>query len=181
VKTIKIDQDVYNYLISKAATVGESPSLILRRELHLLQPTETIEIDDDTYNFLVSKTANFGETASNILRRELNLDNGPQPDPAGMIVFHILAGTGTQPWNTQESAIVATIGDTLRVVNGDSIPHRLHTNGNPFQHPITDIPPGQSADFVLQTPFDSSALSQPLYDHNAGPNAQFWINVRLRP
>ena len=178
-KTIKIDQDVYNYLISKATTAGESPSLILRRELHLPQPTETIEVDDDTYRYLVSKTANFGESASDILRRELNLDEEPHHDPTGTIVlFHIVAGTGTQPWNTKENPVVATVGDTLRIVNDDSVPHRLHTNGNPFPHPSSDIPPGQTADFVLQTPFDSS---QPLYDHNAGPNAQFWINVRPLP
>jgi negative regulator of replication initiation len=177
-KTIKIDRDVYNYLMSKAASAGESPSLILRRELHLPQPTETIEVDDDTYNYLVSKTANFGESASDILRRELNLDEEPHDGPTGAIVFHIPAGTGAQPWNTRESAIAATVGDTLRIVNDDSVAHRLHTNGNPFPHPSSDIPPGQAADFVLQTQFDSSATSQPLYDHNAGPNAQFWINVR---
>lgn len=176
-KTIQIDQDVYNYVISKAAQAGESPSLILRRELHLPQPTETIEIDDDTYKFLLSKTANLGESASDILRRELNLDEASHPEPADAIVFHIPAGTGNQPWNTPESAIVATVGNMLRIVNDDTLPHRLHTSGIPFPHPSSDILPGQAADFVLEAPFDPGA-SQPLYDHNAGSDAQFWINVR---
>ena len=177
-KTIQIDQDVYNYVISKAAQPGESPSLILRRELHLPQPTETIEVDDDTYNYLLSKAANLGESASDILRRELHLDETPHHDPTGTIVFHIPAGTGDQPWNTPERVIIATVGNILRIVNDDSVPHRLHTSGIPFPHPNTDILPGQSADFVLQAPFDPGP-SQLLYDHNAGPNAQFWINVRL--
>ena len=180
-KTIEIDRDVYNYLISKATTADESPSLILRRELHMPQPTETIEVDDDTYHYLVSKTANFAESPSDILRRELNLGADPHHEPTGEIVFHILAGTGAQSWNTRESAIVATVGDTLRIVNDDSVAHRLHTDGSPFPHPSTDIPPGGTANFVLQTPYDSTATNHPLYDHDAGTNAQFWINVRPLP
>ena len=174
-KNIQIDRDVYIHIISKAAKPGESPSLILRRELHLSQPTETIEIDDDTYNYLLSKTANLGESASDILRRELSLEE-PHHGSTGIIVFHIPAGTGTQSWNKRESAIVATVGNTLRIVNDDSVPHRPHTSGIPFPHPSADILPGQAADFLLQSPFDSGA-SQPLNDHNAGPEAQFWINV----
>jgi len=179
-KTIRIDQDVYNYLISKAAQAGESPSLTLRRELHMPQPTEIIEVDDDTYKYLLSKMANIGESASDILRRELNLHGAPHHDPAGVIVFHISAGTGNQPWNMPENAIVATVGNILRIVNDDTVAHRLHTSGIPFPHPSTDILPGQSADFVLEAPFDPGA-GQPLYDHNAGAVAQFWITVRPSP
>lgn len=174
-KTIKIDRDVYNYLISKAAGPAEPPSLILRRELRL-QQTETIEIDDDTHSYLLSKSVSFGESASDILRRELHLEESPH-DPAGPIIFHIPAGTGPQPWNNRESTIVATVGDTLSIVNNDSVLHRLHTIGNPFPHPGSDILPGQTTDFLLQTPFDPVATG-PLHDHAAGPTAEFWINVR---
>lgn len=177
-KTIQIDQDVYNYLLSKASQSGESPSLTIRRELRLPQPTETIEVDNDTYSYLLSKTTDFKESASDILRRELNLGEVPPPPSPDAIVFHIPAGTGNQPWNTREHAIVATVGNTLRIVNDDTVPHKLHTTGIPFPHPNTDIMPGQAADFVLQAPFDPGA-SQSLYDHNAGPNAQFWIKVQL--
>jgi predicted CopG family antitoxin len=173
-KTIQIDRDVYSYLVSKASPAGESLSLTLRRELHVPEPKETIEIDDDTYNFLLSKAVNIGESPSDILRRELHLDDSHPHDLGATIIFHIPPGTGIQPWNTAATAIEATAGDTLRIVNDDAVPHRLHTNGQPFPHPSADIAPGQFADFLLQTAFEG----QPLYDHDAGPGAQFWITVR---
>lgn len=174
-KSIQIDADIKNYLTSKAATPGEAPSLILRRELHLAQATETIEIDDETYDYLLSKTANLGESASDILRRELKLKETPQGSP-GTLVFHIPAGTGSQAWNKREAPLVATVGSTLRIVNDDAVPHRLHTDGSPFPHPGADILPGEAADFLLQLPFDSGQ-NHPLHDHALGPAAQFWINV----
>jgi negative regulator of replication initiation len=173
-KTIQIDRDVYSYLLSKASPAGEAVSLTLRRELHVPEPKETVEIDDDTYNFLLSKAVNIGESPSDILRRELHLDDVHPHDAGAVIVFHIPPGTGNQPWNTAATAVQAAVGDTLRIVNDDAIAHRLHTGGNPFPHQDSDIAPGQSADFVLQTPFEG----QPLYDHNAGPGALFWITVR---
>lgn len=96
---------------------------------------------------------------------------------AGIVTFHIPAGTGAGPWNTAATVVTAAVGDTLRIVNDDTAAHRLHTNGSPFPHPGTDIAPGQSADFVLQTPYDSSSSSGPLYDHVHGSTAQFWIKV----
>lgn len=78
---------------------------------------------------------------------------------------------------TREQAVNASVGDTLRIVNDDSVPHRLHTNGAPFPHPVESITPGQSQDFVLQTPFDPG-ISQPLCDHDSGQTAAFWIVVR---
>lgn len=176
-KTIEIDQDVYNYVISNATQAGESPSSILRRELHLPQPKENIEVDDETYDYLLAKMTNFGESASDVLRRELNIDDAHPHDPTNTIIFHIPSGTGNQPWNRPESAIVAIVGSVLRIVNDDMMPHRLHTSGVPFPHPNSDILPGQAADFILQVPFDPST-SQPLYDHAAGPTAQFWIRVQ---
>ena len=96
-KTIQIDRPVYDYLLSKAASAGESLSLILRRELQVPEPQESVEIDDATYNFLLSKASDLGESPSSILRRELHLDETPHPEPDDTIVFHIPAGTGTQP------------------------------------------------------------------------------------
>ena len=66
------------------------------------------------------------------LHSELNLDQTPHDEPTVAIVFHIPGGTGNQPWTTLEHAIVATVGDTLRIVNDDTVPHRLHTSGIPF-------------------------------------------------
>jgi len=115
VKTIQIDRDLYNYIVSKAAEPGESPSLILRRELHLPQPTETLEVDDDIYSYLLSKAESFGESASDILRHELNADGEPHHDAPDTIVFHIPAGTGSQPGNTREHAVVAKAFKVPRV------------------------------------------------------------------
>ena len=177
-KTIQIDQDIYNYILSRTAQAGESPSTILRRELHVPQTMEIIEVDDDTYAYLLSKTVTLGESASTILRRELNLNEPPHHDPTGEIEFHIPAGTGNLPWNSPESAVVASVGNNLRIANDDTVPHRLHTSGIPFPHPDSDIMPGQSADFVLLAPYDPH-VDQPIYDHNAGSTARFWIKVSL--
>jgi predicted CopG family antitoxin len=175
-KTIEIHKDIYDYLISRAASPGESLSAVLRRELNLGQPTESIEVDDDTYAYLLARASNFGESPSDILRRELRLGEQPHPEPNGVVVFHIPAGTGTAPWNSPETMLVAWTGNTLRIFNDDAVPHRLHTSGAPFPHPAMNIMPGQSADYLLESPFDP-ATSPPLYDHNSGPAAAFWLKV----
>jgi hypothetical protein len=69
------------------------------------------------------------------------------------------------------------VGDTLRIVNDDLVPHRPHTNHIPFEHAPVDIPPGQSADFVLNAAFDP-ATNGPLYDHDFGQGALSWLEVR---
>ena len=177
-KRIQIDESIHQFLVSRAVDIGESASSILRRELHLAPPAGTIEVDDDVYAFLVSRMVAIGESASSILRRELHLDAGPEPGHgAGIVEFRIPAGTSNRPWNTFESAVVANVGDTLRVVNDDAVPHRLHTRGIPFPHSAADIPPGQSADFLVAAPFSPGA-DGPLSDHLFGQGAQFWIEVR---
>jgi len=180
VKTIQIDQELYNYLVSKAESPGEAPAQTLRRELHVAPPLVALEIDDEVYAFLLSKTATLGESPSAIIRRELGLDGEAPPQPGGptIVTFRIPAGTGAGAWNTQQAPVVAMVGDTLRVVNDDAVAHGLHTGGVPFPHPVTDIAPGASADFVLQSAFNEQAVTQPLYDHDFGPPAQFWIQVR---
>ena len=182
-KTIQIDQDLYNYLVSKAESPGEPPAQTLRRELHVAPPLVSLDIDDEVYAFLLSKTTTVGEPASAIIRRELGIDGeGPGPEPGGptIVTFRIPAGTGASAWNTQDAPVVATVGDTLRIVNDDGVAHGLHTNGVPFPHPATDIPPGASRDFVLQFAFNEQGVIQSLYDHDFGQPAQFWIQVRRR-
>lgn len=172
-KTIHIDRSIHDFLASKAAVPDEALASILRRELQVPEPEEAIEIDDESYNFLLSKAVNLGESPSVILRRILHLDDDGGPIPPGLVTFHIPAGTGTQAWNAVKTALQAKVGDTFRLVNDDAVPHRLHTNGAPFLHPANDIPPGQSADFVLERAF----RGEPLFDHAAGLNAQFFITV----
>ncbi len=201
-KRIQLDQDIRQFLVSKAQDIGEAPSEILRRELHLAPPADSVAVDDDVYAFLVSRMTSLNESASTILRRELHLtgDDAPSPNvpanppvvppvippvtppvvpPAGptVVSFHILPDTAGQSWNARADAVVANVGDTLRIFNDDGVAHRLHTPGVPFAHPQNDIPPGQSADFFLKTPF-SPAGNGPLTDHDFGFTAQFWIEVR---
>lgn len=175
-KTIQIDQDLRTLLASKAQSEGESPSSILRRELAIAPALVTLDIDDDVYSYLVGRAADVGESASSILRRELKLGVVVAHEHT-IVEFHIPRGIGPAAWNTREHPVVATVGDTLRIFNDDSVPRRLHTTGSPFPHPADDILPGQAGDFLLLTPFDP-ARNQFLHDHVHGPTAQFWIRVQ---
>jgi hypothetical protein len=178
-KSIQIDQDIFDFLVSRVIDPGESAATVLRRELQVPQSQIVLEIDDQTYAFITARASAIGESASDILRRVLHLSSAPPPVPPpspAILVFPIPSGTGSLPWNTRETAASATVGDTLRIVNEDAIPHRLHTAGRPFPHPSTDILPGQTADFLLQTPFDPN-VDGPLTDHDQGPQAQFWLRV----
>lgn len=176
-KKIQIERGIFEWLQSKAAESGASPSTVLRRELGVPEPTVELEVDDETYAYILSKSQTVGETASDILRRELGIGETPiEPQEPGVVEFRIRAGTGDQPWNTRETMIVATVGDTLRVFNDDSVAHRLHTSGSPFPHPALDIQPGQSADFLLSVPHDPDVQGS-LYDHARGMGARFWISV----
>src|SRR3954466_224593 len=166
-KSIRIDRDIVEYLSSKAAAPDESLSSILRRELGQV----TVEIDDDVYSILESRAVALGEPASQILRRELGMEAGPPAGP-NVVEFHIPAGTGHGPWNTPAQAVTAHVGDVLRIVNDDSVPHRLHTDGAPFPHPAADIAPSQSADYLLLTPLQPGD-GHVLYDHESGPAASF--------
>jgi predicted CopG family antitoxin len=177
-KSVQIDEDILQFLQSKVAAPGESMSDVLRRELQL----PTIEIDDDLYDYLISRTQQIGESASTILRRELDLTPGPDPDDHHgdqgpvIVTFHIPAGTHAHPWNTAQDPVRAKVGDTLQIVNDDSVPHRPHTTGVPFPHPAADIQPGQSASYVLTAPFGDTAAAS-LYDHDQGTTAAFWLLV----
>jgi hypothetical protein len=183
-KQITVDQDVFDFLVSKATSPGEPPGAVIRRELRVPPAQKALEVDDETYAFIAAKTTVVGESVSDILRRELHLGGGTapggppahgQPAPA-TVVFRIPSGTGQRAWNDGSSRVIAKVGDTLRIVNDDSVGHRLHTAGRPFPHPETDIFPGGSADFVLQTTFDPSA-DGPLTDHAQGSQALFFIEV----
>jgi hypothetical protein len=90
-----------------------------------------------------------------------------------VIVFNIPAGTGTTgQFNTSDSPVVAEVGDILRIVNGDSTPHLLHTDGEPFPHPNVGLPPQEIEEYLLQTEFVGA-----LYCHIHGANQKFWITV----
>ena len=170
-KPIRIDRDILAYLASQAIAPDESLSSILRRELGRV----TVEIDDDVYSELTSRAVEQGEPASQILRRELGLDAAAPAGP-NVVEFSIPPGTGRGPWNTPAQAVTARVGDVLRIVNDDDVPHRLHTDGAPFPHPTADIDPGEFADYLLQRavqPGDGHLL----YDHDSGSAASFSLVV----
>lgn len=184
-KSIQVDGDVYAYLMTHGMSAGHSASDVLRQALF-----HTIDIDDDLYSNLMSLASSPNDTANAILRHELGIQAGaapgapnpapadPNPSPvAARIDFHIPAGTGAGPWNTRDHAVMGVVGQTLRIYNDDSVPHRPHTGGIPFPHPGTDIAPGTFADYVLNNAFDLDT-NPGLYDHDFAQSARFWISVR---
>ena len=86
-----------------------------------------------------------------------------QPNPTGqaqVVQFVITKGTGAGPWNTPDNPIRVRVGQTLEVINEDSIRHHFHTNGCPFPHPFTSIAPGGRGTYRIQSEFSGQ-----LYDH----------------
>lgn len=94
---------------------------------------------------------------------------------ASIVEFHIAPGTISNPWNTHSTSIKATVGDTIRFYNDDSVVHRLHTYGAPCEHG-PDFEPGATFDCVTIDVY-SSAADGPLYDHNYGEAAEVWFEV----
>jgi hypothetical protein len=94
-----------------------------------------------------------------------------------IVEFRIAAGTGARPWNSESETLELKVGQTLRLINDDNVPHRLHTNGAPCRHG-TAFAPGATFDCQLTRAFDPKAASGPLYDHIAGRRAQFWLRVK---
>jgi negative regulator of replication initiation len=80
-KQISIDQDVFDFLTSKANVPDEPPSAVLRRELRVPPTQKLLDIDEDTYAFVAARTAVIGESVSDILRRELHLPGGASTPP----------------------------------------------------------------------------------------------------
>ncbi len=77
-----------------------------------------------------------------------------------VVTFHILAGTGSKAWNSAETPIPLQAGQTLQVVNDDSVMHWIHTDGAPFFHPFSGIAPGATASYKA-----GSKFSGKLHDH----------------
>jgi hypothetical protein len=191
-KSIQVDKEIVDHLLTHALNPSETAADVLRRELGVPQAQVTLEIDDETYAFIASKSRSIGESASSILRRELNLSTpspaNPNEPPAGpdphappnarpeTIVFRIPANTGSGAWNSRDTMLVARKGDTLQIINDDTVPHQLHTSGGVFPHPDTAIRPGLGEEFLLEATYDP-VQQGPLYDHLHGQQAQFWLRV----
>ncbi len=94
---------------------------------------------------------------------------------ADMIDFHIANGTVEKAWNSAQTPIKAKIGDTIHMINDDSVVHRLHTYGAPCDHG-PDFAPGATWDCVVTGAY-SSTTDGALYDHNYGESAEVWFEV----
>jgi len=86
----------------------------------------------------------------------------PAPASADNVVtFHIPAGTGSKAWNSAQTPISLQAGQTLQVVNDDSVDHWIHTDGfAPFFHPLAGIAPGASATYKANSKFSGT-----VHDH----------------
>lgn len=100
--------------------------------------------------------------------------NGMAEEDA-LVEFHIPAGTGNGAWNTPETTVNVKVGDTLRIINDDSIPHTLHTFGRPCPHQDPESKPGEFFDCEIETTADPRI--DKLYDHVAGEKARFYLKA----
>jgi hypothetical protein len=98
----------------------------------------------------------------------------PPKDP-NIVEFRIAAGTGNGAWNTKAETVMAKVGQTVRIINDDSVTHRLHTNGAPCPHG-PNIPAGTSFDCKVTRALDPGNAA-PTYDHIVGSSAMFWVKA----
>jgi hypothetical protein len=89
------------------------------------------------------------------------------------LIFRIRAGTGQGAWNTPQTAIVGRVGETLTIINDDTVEHQLHTNGAPCPHMNSPIPPGGQGICQFSQPYNEG----PLYDHLYQQTSQVYISV----
>ncbi len=95
---------------------------------------------------------------------------------AAVVEFHIRAGTAPGSWNTRAELVTVRIGDSLRLINDDSVIHALHTSdGIPCDHGSDMAPHGGSYDCVIAEPYDS-LTDGALIDHYFH-DARFWLVV----
>lgn len=110
------------------------------------------------------------------ISRAAEFDNELDDPTADIVEFHIADGTGAAPWNTRATIVKVKVGQTLRIVNDDSVKHRLHTfNNRPCAHQGPDSDPGQFYDCVVATPADPDV--DLMYDHNAGAKSRFYLRA----
>lgn len=92
-----------------------------------------------------------------------------------IVEFHIAPGTGRNPFNTLEEPARVKVGQILRVVNDDSVVHRIHTGGRPCPHSDRAMNPGEYWDCNVTSTHE--AADGDIYDHNMGPATQFYVEA----
>jgi hypothetical protein len=93
------------------------------------------------------------------------------------IIFTIQPGTSeaSLDWNDSENPLIAKVGDTLTIINEDSVVHQLHTPGRPCKHG-EPIPPQGSWSCVLEKAYNYLDETEPLRDHQEY-DSKFWLIV----
>ena len=81
-------------------------------------------------------------------------------------------------WNDKQHAVLVRVGDTLEIVNKDTVDHIVHTSGTPFPHGNRERPihSGESIKIVITKAHDPEKNGA-LYDHLTGKESGqlFWI------
>ncbi len=127
-----------------------------------------------------ASTSSPGDDTNGDSRDDTDGTAPPSADPQPTLVeFRIQPGTGNEAWNTEETMLVTDVGQTLLLINDDSIRHTLHSFGVPMAHG-DPIEPGESAQYVLAAPYDRGDQTPELWDHEAGEPAYFWLQVLPR-
>lgn len=130
--------------------------------------------DDDDGSDVVGGDDDDDDDDTTPIEEPVVLDPAANGDP-NVVVFRIRPGTGSNSWNTQGTGIKAKIGQVIRIVNEDTVAHRLHTFGDPCNHG-TNILPGATFDCGVERVYSSAELD-PLYDHNFGMAAEVWLEI----
>jgi hypothetical protein len=81
---------------------------------------------------------------------------GTNTDP-NVVEFRIAAGTGKGAWNTAANKVVVKVGQTLKIINSDTIQHQLHTDGAPCEHG-SPIAPGATFECKISQPYSGGKL-----------------------
>lgn len=95
---------------------------------------------------------------------------------AETVEFRIPMGTGDKSWNSPEKPVEARLGDTLRIINDDSVDHQLHiTAGAPCAHG-DNMKPGESWECVIKKEYNFETDFK-MYDHHRGESARFYFRT----
>lgn len=99
-----------------------------------------------------------------------------EEDAGDIVEFHIPLGTKLKPWNTPETVVEVRVGQTLRIVNDDTVVHRLHTNDDrPCLHQPESSRPGEFYDCLIINTADPEV--DLMYEHNVGSSARFYVRA----
>lgn len=104
-----------------------------------------------------------------------SVNPGGGPTNPNVVEFRIRTGTGTGAWNMVGSPAVAFVGQTLKIINDDTVNHQLRTPGTPCATQAAPMAPNGFYDCALTATHSPTATD--LYDQIAGTNATFYLNV----